>query len=93
MDQRFTNRHDWWTLAAAFVVWSAHFTALWGASSIFPAQTAARSIALVVTLAAIGALGWLWFRARKPPVQSVPGLGLAIATTATFFSAVPPLIG
>jgi len=93
MDQGFYNRHDWWTLTAALAVWLAHFTLLWIASSIFPAQTVARWLAMALTLAASGALGWLWLRAGRPPVFRVPGLGLAIATVGTVFNAMPPLIG
>ncbi len=93
MDRGFTNRHDFWTLAAAMVVWTAHFTVLWAASIIFPGHAAARWIALVFTLAAIGALAWLWLRAGRPGLTSTPGLGLAIATAGTLFDAVPPLVG
>ena len=93
MDQGFRNRHDWWTLAAAMAVWAAHFTLLWGASIIFPGHPAARWLALAFTIVAFGSLAWLYLRANRPPMSSVPGLGLALAAAGTLFDSVPPLIG
>lgn len=93
MENRFHNHHDWFTLALAFVVWSAHFTVLWAASIIFPGEPAARWLALVFTIAAAGALVWLYLRAGRPSVLSVAGLGLAIAAAGTAFDAMPALVG
>ena len=93
MDEGFYNKHDFWTLAAAMSVWAAHFTLLWVASVVFPGDPAARWLALVFTVAAGGALAWLYIRAGRPSVFSVPGLGVAIATVGTLYDMVPALIG
>lgn len=93
MVQDFRNRQDLWTPVAALAVWAAHFTLLWAASIIFPDQPAARWLALALTVAAAGALAWLYMRAGRPSLFSVPGLGLAIAAGGTLLDAVPPLIG
>jgi hypothetical protein len=92
MDHGFYNRHDWWTLAAAMAVWTAHFTLLWSASIIFPGHSAARWLAGAFTIAAFVALAWLYLRAKRPSIASVPGLGLALAAAGTLFDSVPPLI-
>lgn len=93
MAERFTNEQDWITATLALAVWAAHFMLLWAASSLFPGQPAARWIALALTVAAAGALVWLYMRAGRPSLFSVPGLGLAIAAGGTLLDAVPPLIG
>jgi hypothetical protein len=74
-------------------VWAAHFTLLWGASIVFPGQPAVRWLALAFTIVAFGALVWLYLRAKRPSIFSVPRLGIAIAATGTLFNTVPALIG
>ena len=93
MNGSFRNRHDWVTVAAGMVVWAAHFTVLWIASSVFPGEPIARWLALPFTIAALAALAWLYLRAGKPKLGSVPGLGLVLAAGGTLFDAAPPLIG
>lgn len=93
MNHDFHNRQDWKTLTLAMVVWAAHFTALWAASSIFPGQPAARWIALAFTLVAAAGLFWLWRRAGRPSVSSVAGLGLAIAALGVAYDFVPAVVG
>lgn len=90
---RFSNEQDWYTATLALVVWAAHFTLLWAASSVFPGQPAARWIAFVLTAVAIAALAWLWRRARPASIFSVPALGIGIAGAGVAFDVVPALVG
>jgi len=93
MEERgFTNRLDVFTLAAAMVVWSAHFMLLWIASIALPAHPAARWIGGVLTLAAFAALWFLWRRAGRPAIVTLPGLGIALATVGTFYGVLPALL-
>lgn len=89
----FTNRTDWFTAVAALTVWFVHFMLVWGASVIWPGKATGNIVAVLLTLMAFGGLGVLWRRARPVPVQSVGGLGLALAAMAIAFSCVPALIG
>lgn len=89
----FTNRNDWITATAALTVWFAHFMLVWCVSVIWPGQTLANAIAVLLTIGAYASLFVLWRRVRPVPLQSVAGLGLAIATMAITFSCVPALIG
>ena len=89
----FTNRNDWFTAVGALTVWFAHFMLVWSASVIWPGQLPGNVVAILLTLAAYGALALLWRRVRPVRIQSVAGLGLAIATMAITFSCVPALIG
>lgn len=89
----FINRTDWFTAIAALTVWFAQFMLVWGASIIWPGQVLGNIVAMLLTLAAYAALAVLWRRVRPVRLQSVAGLGLAIATMAVTFSVVPALIG
>ncbi|HET9336565.1 MAG TPA: hypothetical protein VFO12_09190 [Sphingomicrobium sp.] len=57
----------WLLMLGGLLVWAAHFFAVYAAASIFPGDPAAESLALVATLAAIGANGILlwWTLGRK----------------------------
>lgn len=92
MAQRFSNEQDWFTTGWGLAVWAAHFTLLWAASIVFPGQPAGRWAALPLTLAATGALIWLWRRAAPLAPLSVPWLGLGIAGAAIAFNAITALI-
>ncbi len=93
MDQGFSNKLDWFTMTWALIVWTAHFALLWAASVIFPGEPAARWLALVLTIAAAIALIWLWFRADRPGIFTVPGFGLALSGLGVAYGAVPAAIG
>jgi hypothetical protein len=93
MRHDFSNRVDWLAPTLALIAWAAHFTLLWSASSIFPEQPLARWIAVALTMVALAALAWIWRRRAVRTVQSIPGLGIAIAAVAITFSALPALIG
>lgn len=93
MGEDFHNRHDWFTLGAAMLVWFLHFNLLWAASSTFPDEPAARWIALALTIVAALALAWLWQRAGRPGIASAAGLGLAIASVGVGYDFVPAIIG
>lgn len=92
MDDRFTETTDWPGAGWALAVWAAHFSALWGASSVFPAQSAARWLALAATLAAYGALALLW-RRRATGRRSVIALAVGLSAAAIAFGALPALVG
>ena len=92
MPSEYTVKHDWLTPMLAFSIWAAHFTLLWSASIVFPGQPAARWIALVLTVLAFAGL-WLVRRRRNvPSFRTVEGLGIAIATVAVAFTAMPGLL-
>lgn len=92
MPPDFHERQDWWTVTAAFVIWSVHFMAVWSASVIFPAQPPGRWIALPLTLMAWTALAWLW-RRRAGDSAMIPRLAITIAAGAVLFDTLPALIG
>ncbi|UVI39628.1 hypothetical protein [Qipengyuania spongiae] len=89
----YRNRIDWLTPTLALSIWAAHFSLLWAASSAFPDQPAARWIAAILTVIASGALYWLWRRGAVSSLRSIPGLGLAIASTGIAISLLPAIIG
>jgi hypothetical protein len=93
MEDDYRNRHDWFTLTAALVLWTAHFGLLWAASSIFPGQTLARWLALVLTVASYSVLGWIWLRAKRPSLASVAGFGVLLAAVGMGLDALPALVG
>ena len=93
MSGQFTDPVDWQGAGWALVVWLAHFTLLWGASSVFPHEAAARWLALAGTIAACAVLVLLWRMRGVSTVRSVPGLGIALAAVAILFGAMPALIG
>ncbi len=89
----YRNAIDLLTPTLALAVWAAHFSLLWGASSIFPDQPAARWIAAALTVPALGAMVWLWRRGGVRSVTTVPGLGIAISTVGILFDLLPAVIG
>lgn len=92
MEHDFRNQRDWLTLTLAMAVWTAHFTLLWAASIALPTHPAAGWIAVGCTVAAAGALFYLWRRSGTRSVFTVPGLGLAIAATGVAYDVLPALI-
>ena len=92
MESGFTNRRDWLTLALAMTVWLAHFTLLWLASIALPTHPAARWIAIALTVAAAGALVYLWRRSGTGSIFTVPGLGVAIASVGVAYDMLPALL-
>lgn len=93
MDDRYSEWHDWAGAAWALVVWAAHFSALWGASSVWPGQPAARWAALAVTAVALGALAWLWRARRIRTPRSIAGLAVAFSGISIVLGAVPAAVG
>ncbi len=93
MSDLFTERADWQGAAWALAVWAAHFSLLWGASSVLPGSAAARWIALAGTLAAFAALALVWrVRSRHGKGRLVP-VASGIAALAILFGALPALVG
>lgn len=93
MDERFSEPVDWTAVSFAFAIWAAHFSVLWGASVALPGDPEARWIALVATIAGIGALAWLWRARDDRGPQAMPRLSYALAGIAILFGALPALIG
>jgi hypothetical protein len=91
MAERFSNKQDWFTAGWAMVVWTAHFGVLYGASIIWPGHAIARWIAVAGTVAAAGALYWLWRRAERPSIYTAGGLGLAIGAAGVVFDFAPAI--
>ncbi|GMM92263.1 hypothetical protein [Qipengyuania sp. MTN3-11] len=89
----YRNDMDWLTPTLALCVWAAHFSLLWAASSAFPDRPAARWIAAILTLPALGAMSWLWRRGSVSSPVSIPGLGIVISATGIVFSLLPAIIG
>ncbi|MFD1786166.1 hypothetical protein ACFSC3_01140 [Sphingomonas floccifaciens] len=93
----YSETTDWQGTAWAFAIWAAHFSLLWGASSVFPDQPPARWIALAGTLVAIGGLAILWrvrIRAKGDPRDSrILTLATGVSALAVLFGALPALVG
>lgn len=93
MTDRYSETTDWSGAGWALAVWAAHFSALWGASSIFPDTSAARWIALAATLGAVAVLAMLWRARRLREKGSILPVALGIAALAILLGALPALIG
>ncbi|MGK2911544.1 MAG: hypothetical protein ACSLE1_17340 [Sphingobium sp.] len=89
----YSETTDWTGAAWAFCVWAVHFFVLWGASSIFPDDNAARLIALVATLAALGALALLWRGRSLSTARRTFALSIGIAAVAVIFGSLPAAVG
>lgn len=90
---RFDNRIDWFAAVAALAIWTAQFMAKWAASVIFPDAPPGRIIGLLLSLAGLAALVWLWRRRRVRSLWTTAGLAIAIAALATVFDTLPALFG
>ena len=93
----FKETTDWQGAGWAFAVWAAHFSVLWGGSSAFPADPAARWIALIATMLAFAALALVW-RVRGAGRKgegagAVLPLALGLSAVAILFGALPALVG
>jgi low temperature requirement protein LtrA len=93
MDERYSEQVNWKAVALALAIWAAHFSVLWGASSIFPGLPAARWIALFATIAAAGALALLWRSVGRREPDSIPRLSIGLASAAIAYGALPALVG
>ncbi|MGX7897013.1 hypothetical protein [Tsuneonella sp. HG222] len=91
MSDQFSETTDWQGAAWAFAVWAAHFSALWGASSVFPNSPVARMLAMAATLVAIAALAVLWRRRRS--AKNMPKAAIGFAAVAIVFGALPAVVG
>ncbi|MGB3378050.1 hypothetical protein [Allopontixanthobacter sediminis] len=89
----YRNSTDLLTPTLALAIWAAHFSLVWAASSIFPDMPAARWIAVLLTIAALAGLVWLWRRSGVRSPTSIPGLGIAIAAAGIAFDLLPALFG
>lgn len=89
----FKESTDWKGAGWAFSVWAVHFSALWGASSAFPADPAARWIALVATVLALAALAVVLRRRGANRDGVVLPLALGLSAVAILFGALPALVG
>lgn len=89
----FDNRTDWTAVVAALVIWTAQFMAKWAASVIFPDAAPGRIIGLLLSLAGLAALAWLWRARRVRSLWTTAGLAIAIAALATLFDTLPALFG
>lgn len=89
----FRETTDWIGAAWAFCVWAVHFSVLWGASSIFPGDGAARLVALAATLAAFGVLALLWRARSRSGTGRTFALSIGIAAVAILFGSLPAAIG
>ncbi len=89
----FDNRTDWIAVVAALTIWTAQFMAKWAASVIFPDAAPGRIIGLLLSLAGLAALAWLWRARRVRSLWTTAGLAIAIAALATLFDTLPALFG
>lgn len=92
-DTNFHEPVDWGAVALAFVVWAAHFSVLWGASSALPGTPTARWIALAATIAGLTVLAELWRSRSDRGAQAIPRLAHSLAGVAMVLGALPALIG
>lgn len=89
----FDNRTDWPAAVAALTIWTVQLMAKWAASVIFPDAPPGRIIGVLVSLAGLAALVWLWRARRVRSLWTTAGLAIAIAALATFYDTLPPLLG
>jgi hypothetical protein len=92
MRDEFVNKLDWFTLAAAFAIWAAHFMLAWTISSVLPGERIVLWLTVALTAIALGLLALLWRRRRVVRIRSVPGLAIAMATLAVLFDFAPALL-
>lgn len=91
----------WRILLGPMVIWSAHFFALWTASSVWPDRPAARIAAALATLAALAALAWLTVRTWRSDtggpdagwIRRVGLLACAVAAVSILWQSLPAAIG
>ena len=87
-------------IVTAFVIWFAHFMAIWAAGEIWPYQWTANAFAWGVTVIALLAVGVHHLRLKARHAEgALPGWSYrfargagAIAATAVVFSALPSLV-
>lgn len=60
----------WTPILGALLIWSIHFTVIYGAALIWPDQPIANVISIAATIPALAALAWLYFRMRRTEVTS-----------------------
>jgi hypothetical protein len=86
------QNRTWLTVLLAFVIWSAHFIAVYAAGLIFPGEMVVLWIALAACVAALAALVWLWV--RPAGVRTPLGM-LAIVLSGLFvvYDTLPALLG
>ncbi|MET1754159.1 hypothetical protein ABVV53_01565 [Novosphingobium sp. RD2P27] len=53
----------WKLLLGGFLAWTAHFFGVYAAASLFPGSAVARWLVLAITVAALAAVGWLFWHA------------------------------
>ncbi|MFC4254757.1 hypothetical protein GRI97_04925 [Altererythrobacter xixiisoli] len=80
------------TIAAAFILWTAHFMIAYGAEQIAPGSMAARWIAPIAALASFAILALCWRRLGSNG-SNVVRLGLAISGVAIAFQTMPAIVG
>lgn len=93
MRDSFSDPVDWKGVALCFVLWLAHFTVLWGASSVFPGGAEARWIALAATIVVIAALAGVLRCGAARTGSKVTRLAIALAVAAVLFGVLPAAIG
>jgi len=92
MRDDFLNELDWFTITAAFTIWSVHFMLGWTVSVVFPGQSIVLWLGVAATIAALALLAWLWRARRVSSLRSVPGLAIGFATLGTIFDSMPALM-
>lgn len=91
----------WAALLGPLVIWAAHFTLLWIASSVAPDRPAARIAAGIVTLAALALLAWLARSIAVLPrddattrwIRTMGLLATAVAAISIAWQVLPALFG
>lgn len=94
----------WAMLLGGLLVWAAHFFSLYIGASLFPGTATARWLAIVATLAAAAAAGWLLSlsirqsrHAEADELQrwlaGFAAAGCGLALLAIFYQGLPALLG
>lgn len=89
VDGPIDQNHTWRTVLIAFVIWSAHFIAVYGAGLIFPGEKVVLWIALAACLVALGALVWLWRRHMR---TALGALAIVLSGLFVVYDTLPALL-
>jgi O-antigen ligase len=83
------QNRTWRTVLLAFVIWAAHFVAVYAAGLIFPDQPIVLWIALAACLAALGALALLWLRGIRTTLGT---LAIVLSGLFVIYDTLPALL-
>ncbi|EQB30752.1 hypothetical protein [Sphingobium ummariense] len=90
----------WAFLLGGLVIWAVHFFTLYIMASVFLTPPLARTLTMLITLACLGAIAFLAFKARRIEIETatdswvraVALLGMGVGGVAIVWQALPALL-